>query len=92
MSESGELEGTVTVPAGETLRVIMRQLRPNGLPLRTFGGAPPKGTTIGKLLRITATQEGKDLPVEIRYDRAIWSGMSWAVGKSRRAIWLPGSR
>jgi hypothetical protein len=90
--ESGpsELTGTVTVPAGEILRVIMRQLGPNGLALRTTGGAPPKGITLGTLFPITATQDGKNLPVEIRYDKAIWSGMSWAVGEIKASDIAPG--
>jgi hypothetical protein len=90
MSGSGELKGTVSVPSGENLRIIMRQIGPDGLALRTTGGAPPKGTTMGKLFRITAMQDGKNLPIEIRYDKAIWSGMSWAVGEIKASDLAPG--
>ncbi len=92
MSGSGELTGTLSVPSGEDLRIIMRQLTPDGLALRSTGGAPPKGTTMGKLFRITATQDGKSLPVEIRYDKAIWSGMSWAVGEIKASDLAPGKQ
>jgi hypothetical protein len=75
------LAATVPAPAaGETLRVILKQSRA-GVALRSSGGAPPDGTTLGKMLRLAATQEGRDVPVRINYDKAIWSGLSWAVGE-----------
>ncbi|HOL73786.1 MAG TPA: hypothetical protein PLA43_07830 [Bryobacteraceae bacterium] len=86
----GELTGTVTVPAGEDLRIIMQQFGKDGYPLRTTGGSPPDGTSLGKLLRITATQDGKELPIEIQYDKAIWSGLSWAAGEIKARDLDPG--
>ena len=72
--------------AGDRLRVIMRQFIPQGQhnaghARRTSGGSPPKGTTLGKMLTLNATRGGKPVPVRIEYDKAIWSGLSWAVGE-----------
>ena len=38
---------------------------------------------MGQLFTIRVSQAGKDLPVEIRYDAVIWSGLSWGVGEVR---------
>jgi hypothetical protein len=75
------LTATCAAPAnGETLRVIFRQAR-DGTALRSTGGAPPDGMTLGRILRLTAQQDGREVPVRIAYDKAIWSGLSWAVGE-----------
>ena len=37
--------------------------------------------TLGRILRLTAQQDGREVPVRIAYDKAIWSGLSWAVGE-----------
>jgi hypothetical protein len=39
---------------------------------------------------IRALQDGKPLPVEIRYDHVIWSGLSWAVGEIHHEKFMPG--
>ncbi len=67
-------------PRDGRLRVVLCQ-RDGGGPLRLSGGSPPKGKTMGQLLLIRAQQDGRDVPVEIAYDKAIWSGLSWAVGE-----------
>jgi hypothetical protein len=36
---------------------------------------------MGKFFVLSASQDGKPLPVEINYDKVIWSGLSWAVGE-----------
>jgi hypothetical protein len=74
------ITGTVTAPATGRVRVIMRQ-RENGKLKRTTGGAPPTGTTMAKLLTLAASQGGRPVAVDVRYDKAIWSGLSWAVGE-----------
>ena len=43
--------------------------------------APPGGQSLGNVLVIRASQNGQVLPVKIRYDKASWSGLSWAVGE-----------
>jgi len=50
-------------------------------PVRTSRGAPPNGTTLAHLLRIEGTCASRSLPVQANYDKAIWSGLSWAVGE-----------
>jgi hypothetical protein len=64
-----------------TLRIVFTQKNKSGRAVRTVGGSPPHGHTLGKLLTITVEQNGTSLPVSINYDKAIWSGLSWAVGE-----------
>jgi len=64
-----------------TLRIVVQQFTPDGRVLRSTGGAPPDGMTLGNILTIRASQAGRDLVVKINYDKAIWSGLSWAVGE-----------
>jgi len=45
---------------------------------------------MGKFFVLSATQDGKPLPVEINYDKVIWSGLSWAVGEIGQAALRPG--
>ena len=33
------------------------------------------------MLTLSATHAGQPIAVEVRYDKAIWSGLSWAVGE-----------
>jgi len=77
---TNQTSASVTVPADHDLRIIVRQSE-NGLPVRTSRGAPPNGTTLGKVLQIHAEQNGRSLPVLINYDKAVWSSLSWAVGE-----------
>lgn len=71
------------VPAGATLRIVMRQRTPDGYIRRTWAGGPPKGQNMGKVLVIEASQGNQALPVDINYDKVIWSGLSWAVAEVR---------
>ena len=72
---------TIAAPTHGSLRIILRQFDPRGGAKRTTGGAPPNGISLGQLLTITVTQNGQPVPVDINYDKAIWSGLSWAVGE-----------
>jgi hypothetical protein len=36
---------------------------------------------MSKLLSIKASQDNKDIPLVINYDKQIWSGLSWAVAE-----------
>jgi len=63
------------------LRIILRQCDREGLAVRTTGGSPPDGVKLGRILRLQVTQNNRDIPVRICYDKAIWSGLSWAVGE-----------
>lgn len=74
------IEASIQSPANGWLRVIMRQ-RLDGRVYRTHGGAPPNGTSMGKIFTIEAIQAGRTLAVATDYDRVIWSGLSWALGE-----------
>lgn len=80
---------SLTPPQQGRLRVVMQQLNAHGRVVRTSGGAPPAGVTLGQLLRIEARQGEQAVPVTITYDKAIWSGLSWAVGEIDLASLAP---
>jgi hypothetical protein len=46
---------------------------------------------MGKVFVLSALQDGKALPVEINYDKVIWSGLSWAVGEIHHRDLKPGA-
>jgi hypothetical protein len=75
------LRATLTPPRRGRLRVVMQQFDADGRVVRTSGGAPPAGVTLAQLLRIEAYQGEQAVPVTVAYDKAIWSGLSWAVGE-----------
>ena len=78
-------------PASGKLRVILRQTDASGASHRTTGGALPERKRMGQLLRLEAFGDGQPVPVEIQYDKAIWSGLSWAVGEIECASAPPGA-
>ncbi|MCX5659933.1 MAG: hypothetical protein NTW19_09455 [Planctomycetota bacterium] len=78
---AGAITAEIVPPADGLLRILFRQTDAAGFAKRTSGGSPPKGVGLGKLLTITVTQDGKAVPVAINYDKAIWSGLSWAAGE-----------
>ena len=80
------LIGHVKAPAEGSLRVIFCQADASGIARRTTGGSPPNGISLGKMLTISAQQNEAPISVNINYDKAIWSGLSWAVGE------IPASR
>ncbi|MGA9355446.1 MAG: hypothetical protein WBV46_17270 [Terriglobales bacterium] len=93
-SESGKnsIHAQVMPPAKGGLRIIMRQhSAKDGSIMRSWKGGPPNGTNMGKVFVISASQNGTPLPVEINYDKVIWSGLSWAVGEVRQSALKPGS-
>jgi len=75
----------VTPPASGDLRIILQQRDPDGSVVRSTSREP-----MGKFFVIRASQGGVSLPVEIRYDTRIWSGLSWGVGEVRRDQIAPG--
>lgn len=78
---SNAVEATIRPPASGDLRIVLQQRGTDGQIMRSWPGGPPKGLSMGKVLRISAVQDGKELPVEINYDKKIWSGLSWGVGE-----------
>jgi hypothetical protein len=84
------IEVTAAAPAKGDLRIIFQQLDASGHITRSWPGGPPDGTTVGKVLKIYAEQDGKALPMEINYDKQIWSGLSWGAGEIKRKDFVPG--
>jgi hypothetical protein len=79
--EKGQAEMTISYSGEKDLRIIFSQVGKDDHPLRISGGAPPQGIFMSKLLSIYAVQDGKEIPLEINYDKQIWSGLSWAVAE-----------
>ena len=84
------IEATVAAPTAMDLRIVLQQRGSDGHLMRSWPGGPPNGTPFNKALTLHATQNGKDLPIEINYDKVIWSGLSWAVGEMRHNSMRPG--
>jgi len=82
------IEATIQPPSSGDLRIIFQQYGSDGSVLRSWPGGPPNGTSMGKFLKITAEQDGKPLPLEINYDKLIWSGLSWGVGEVKHGSFL----
>jgi len=78
---TGTIEASVDPPAHGVLRVVVQEMTPDGHLRRTWAGGPPSGENMGKVFALTATQNGRPIPVRIDYDKVIWSGLSWAVGE-----------
>src|SRR5262249_33718616 len=55
---------------GDALRIIFQQST-RDKPVRTLRGAPPDGTSLGRILQIQVSQENRSVPVEINYDKAL---------------------
>lgn len=82
--EKNVIEAVIDPPKTGDLRIIFQQMDQKGNIMRSWPGGPPNGTAMGKVLRIEAEQNGRILPVEINYDKLIWSGLSWGAGEIRR--------
>jgi hypothetical protein len=85
------IAATLAAPASGRLRIVLRQSDANGVAKRTTGGSPPDGVSLGKLLILSAEQDGRPVPVAVNYDKAIWSGLSWAVGEVDARDLRPGA-
>jgi hypothetical protein len=88
-SGHNQISASILPPPGGDLRIVMTQSDRNGIAHRSTGGSPPAGRTLGNILRLAAEQDGRALPVTIQYDKAIWSGLSWASGEVERAQMQP---
>jgi hypothetical protein len=82
-AESNAIAATIAPLKEGDLRIILQQRAKDGRLLRSWPGGPPDGIPVGKILVLQATQGGKIVPIEINYDKMIWSGLSWAVGEIR---------
>lgn len=79
------IEAVIAPPAAGDLRIVMRRRDTQGAMTRRYSRSP-----MGRNLVISAFQDGKPLPLEIRYDKVVWSGLSWAVGEIRHGDFVPG--
>ena len=78
----GKNSATTTIaslPAGKDIRVLWQQFNAKGIPVRSVTVASRGGA--GKVLSIVAEQEGRPVPMQINYNRSIWSGLSWAAAE-----------
>ncbi len=82
--ENNAIEAVIQPPAKGDLRILFQQKDANGNVMRSWPGGPPTGKSVGAVLKIVAEQNGKVLPVDVQYDRVIWSGLSWGAGEIRR--------
>jgi hypothetical protein len=84
------IETTIAAPPKGALRIIFQQHGKAGEIIRSWPGGPPDGTSVGKVLKIYAEQDGKPLPVEINYDKLVWSGLSWGAGEIKHTDFVTG--
>jgi hypothetical protein len=85
-----ELAATLNAPPDGCVRIILRQFKQSGQVHRSSGGSPPAGIGLGHLLCIEAKQGNEILPLQANYDKAIWSGLSWAVAEFSTSVLRPG--
>ena len=84
------IEATITPPGKGDLRIIFQQRGEDGGIRRSWPGGPPNGASVGKVLKISAEQDGRPLPIEINYDRLVWSGLSWGAGEIKHGEFAAG--
>jgi hypothetical protein len=84
------IAATVRPPVKKDVRIVLEQRGSNGKIRRSWPGGPPDGKSVGKVLVLRATQNKNELPIEIDYDRVIWSGLSWAAGEIRHTAFSGG--
>jgi hypothetical protein len=85
------IEATIEPPAKGDLRIIFQQRGKDGGILRSWPGEPPNGKTVGTVLKIVAEQGGKLVPIEINYDKQVWSGLSWGAGEIKHGDFAAGT-
>jgi hypothetical protein len=76
-----QIAATITPPPTGGVRMVLRQSDQAGIAFRSSRGSPPAGISLANVLCLRAEQDGQQLPVVVNYDKAIWSGLSWAVGE-----------
>jgi len=88
--EKNTIEATLPAAPSGDLRIVFQQKDANGNIMRSWPGGPPNGTSVGKVLKISVEQNGKRLPVDIDYDRLVWSGLSWGAGEVKHGEFAAG--
>lgn len=84
------IQSVIQPPAKGDLRIVFQQRDEGGNIMRSWPGGPHNGASVGKVLKIAVEQDGKSLPVEINYDKQIWSGLSWGAGEIRHGDFAGG--
>jgi hypothetical protein len=79
-SNNGRQANLTLRAKGGRVHFGFQQFDQEGHAVRTTTGSGPDTPGLGSMLLLTATATGEELEVEIQYDRAIWSGLSWAYG------------
>jgi hypothetical protein len=82
--EEKERQRTGRFKAGKAgmYRFVFRQSRKNGTPLRISGGSRAGAKSLARLLQVEVLSDGRNIPLQINYDKIIWSGLSWAVAEA----------
>jgi len=88
-SSKNVIEGSVTAPSGKDMRIIMQQFDAKGFPYRSWPGSPPDGKKVSEVIRINVSQDGKEIPLHVEYDKVIWSGLSWAAAEVKQGNFDP---
>jgi len=90
-ADGSAIQTTLDPPKTGDLRIVMQQRSAkDGSITRSWKGGPPQGLNMGKFFVLSASQNGQPVPVEINYDKVIWSGLSWAVGEIKSSSLKPG--
>jgi hypothetical protein len=79
--KQNSIEADVHVTKGKHIRILFQQCSPDGLPHRSWGGAPPDGKKMDTFFKIEVKQGKKNIPIHIEYDKMIWSGLSWGAAE-----------
>ncbi|MBV9963533.1 MAG: hypothetical protein JO072_14915 [Parafilimonas sp.] len=78
-TKDNRIECTMNNLSADNLRIIVQQYSSDGNPYRTWAGAPPNGTKMDQVIKITVTQNNNEIVTKKEYDKMIWSGLSWGV-------------
>lgn len=76
-------------PVKNNIRILFQQYDIDNLPKRSSGGSPPNGKKMDEYFKIIVTQGKKTIPINIQYDKMLWSGLSWAAGEINRSSLNP---
>jgi hypothetical protein len=79
--EQNATTATIEAPKKGGLRIVMRQLSSKGTPVRTKGGPREIRKSMEELFHMEARSGERVLPMEVQWNRKIWSGLSWAVAE-----------
>ena len=89
-SGTGSIDATTEAPSHGALRIIIQEMTPDGHLRRTSAGESTTGVSMGKVFALSVTQAGRTVPIQIDYDKIVWSGLSWAVGEIDARDLTPG--